>query len=169
MHLSKKHNRALFDCGVAEMNRYLREIALQDAEKNLSRTFVAIGENQDEIRGFYTLVSRQIAFEEMPNERPKIKYPVPVILLAQLAIDLKCQGQRLGEQLLMDAQARVHEISLQMGVYAMILDARTERLATWYEGYDFKRRDGGPLQMYKSIKAIGKLNLIPLPITDPPQ
>lgn len=111
--------------------------------------------------GFYTLVSRHIEFDEVRDERPKIKYPIPVVLLAQLAVDLKFQGRRLGERLLMDAQARTHEISVQIGVHSMILDARTEELAKWYESYDFRRRAGGPLRMYKSIKAIRKLNLLP--------
>jgi GNAT superfamily N-acetyltransferase len=159
-HLSREHNQTIFDCGVDEMNRYLRENALQDAEKHLSRTFVALGEKQDVISGFYTLVSRHIAFAEMPDERPKIKYPVHTVLLAQLAVDKNFHKQGLGERLLMDAQARVHEISLQLDVYAMILDARTEELANWYAMYDFKCRAGGPLQMYKSIKSIIKLGLI---------
>lgn len=163
VHLSPEHRRDLFDCGVEEINRYLRENANQDAAKNLSRTFVALDEQGGEanrVLGFYTLVLRHLDFETMPDERPKLKYPVPVILLAQLAVDVRFQGRRTGERLLMDAQARVDVISQQVGIYAMVLDARDERLARMYEGYDFKRRADGALQMYKSIKAIRKLGLL---------
>lgn len=163
--LALQHNRSGFDCGVDEMNRYLRENANQDAEKNLSRTFVALRNNESTaIVGFYTLAIRTVTWSHLPDARPKIseRYPLPVILFAQLAVDVRFQRQQIGERLLMNAQARVDRLSRETGVYAMILDARTESLARWYEQYDFRRRKDGPLQMYKSIRAIRKLNL-PLP------
>lgn len=58
----------------------------------------------------------------------------------------------------MDAQARIGEISMRTGVRAMMLDARTERLARWYEQYDFVRFPG-QLRMFKSVAAIRKLAL----------
>jgi hypothetical protein len=160
--LSLHHSRSDFDCGVEEMNRYLRENANQDSEKNLSRTFVASPDIESRtIQGFYTLAIRTVTWTHIPDARPKIsdRYPIPVILLAQLAVDARFQRQQIGERLLMNAQARVDRLSRETGVFAMILDARTDNVARWYEQYDFLRRKEGPLQMYKSIRAIRKLNL----------
>ncbi|HKA21608.1 MAG TPA: GNAT family N-acetyltransferase, partial [Blastocatellia bacterium] len=91
-------------------------------------------------------------------DRPRIKRDIPVILLGQLGVDLAFQGNGYGEYLLMDAQARVSEISKRTGVRGLVLDARTESLVSWYERHDFVRFPGR-LRMYKSIDLIHKLEL----------
>lgn len=111
------------------------------------------------IIGFHTLLIGHVRQEDVPNDKPRIKRDIPVILLGQLGIDSQFQGRGYGETLLMDAQARVHEVSNKTGVRAMMLDARTERLAQWYEEHDFVRFPG-QLRMFKSIGAIRKLALI---------
>lgn len=159
--LSKLHDRERFDCGDAEVTRFLREQALQDQEKDLSRTMVLVDERGDPARiiGYHTLLMLQVRQEEIPGDRPKIKRGIPVIMLGQLGIDQEFQGRGHGELLLMDAQARVHEISKRAGVRAMVLDARSERLARWYELHDFIRFPG-QWRMFKSIQAIRRLKLI---------
>jgi GNAT superfamily N-acetyltransferase len=101
---------------------------------------------------------RQVTQEEIPQDKPKIKRGIPVVLLGQLGVDAAFHGHRFGELLLMDAQARVDEISNRAGIRAMMLDARNERLASWYEQHDFVRFPG-QLRMYESVTAIRKLNL----------
>ncbi len=159
--LSRFHNRKRFDCGERGITRFLREQALQDQEKDLSRTTVLVDETADPARiiGYHTLLMMQVRQEEIPEDKPKIMRGIPVIMLGQLGVDQAFQGQGFGELLLMDAQARVHEISKRTGVRAMMLDARTERLAQWYEAHDFIRFPG-QLRMFKSVQAIRKLKLI---------
>ena len=101
----------------------------------------------------------QVKQEEIPGDRPRIKRAIPVILLGQLGIDREFQGRGYGELMLIDAQARVDEISRRTGVRAMMLDARNERLALWYERYDFIRFPD-QFRMFKSIDAIRALKLI---------
>ncbi len=158
--ISRLHNRKLFDCGDDEINRFLREQALQDNEKDMSRTMVLIDDAADQTRivGYHTLAMSQVRQEDIPNDKPKIKRSIPVVLLGQLGVDQAFQGRGLGELLLMDAQARVDEISRCTGIRAMMLDARNERLAKWYEQHDFVRFPG-QLRMFKSIAAIRRLNL----------
>jgi len=158
--IATAHNRKLFDSGDEEVTRFLREQALQDAEKELSRTMVLVDQHDDpsKIIGYHTLLFLQVNQESIPSDKPKIKRPIPVILLGQIGVDKEFQRRGFGELLLMDAQARVDEISRKAGVRAMMLDARTEALAQWYESYDFIRFPG-QLRMFKSIKVIRKLNL----------
>ena len=155
------HDRKRFNCGEEEVTTFLREQALQDQEKDLSRTMVLVDEAADPARviGYHTLLMMQVKQEDIPKDKPKIKRGIPVILLGQLGVDQEFQGQGYGELLLMDAQARVHEISKRTGVRAMMLDARTERLASWYEAHDFIRFPR-QLRMFKGIQAIRKLKLI---------
>jgi GNAT superfamily N-acetyltransferase len=109
------------------------------------------------IIGYHTLAMRQVSQEDIPKDKPKIKRSIPVILLGQLGVDKAFHRRGLGELLLMDAQARVDEISRRTGIRAMMLDARDEGLAIWYEQHDFVRFPG-QLRMFKSITAIRKLN-----------
>lgn len=143
------------------VTRFLREQALQDHEKNLSRTMVLIDEQSDPTRiiGCHTLLMAHARQEEIPGDRPAIKRGVPAILLGQLGIDKQFQGRGLGEMLLMDAQARLDEISRRTGVRAMMLDARSEALAQWYEKHDFMRFSG-QFRMFKGIASIRALKLI---------
>jgi len=158
--ISKTHNRKLFDCGDEEVTNFLLQKALQDQNKDLSRTMVLVGEKADPktIVGYHTLIFAQVSQEHIPNDKPTIKRPMPVILLGQLGIDKAFQGKGYGELLLMDAQARVDEISRKVGIRAMVLDARNETLAKWYEKYDFIRFPN-ELRMFKPISFIRKLNL----------
>jgi len=121
---------------------------------------VLIGDAVDQTRiiGYHTFAMSQVRQEDIPKDKPKIKRSIPVVLLGQLGVDKAFQGRGLGELLLMDAQARVDEISRRTGIRAMMLDARNERLANWYEQHDFVRFPG-QLRMFKSIAAIRKLNL----------
>lgn len=159
--ISKTHNRKLFDCGDMEVTKFLLEKALQDQEKNLSRTMVLLDEKIDPKRivGYHTLIFAQVNQQHIPNDKPTIKRPIPVILLGQLGIDKTFQGKGYGELLLMDAQARVDEISRKVGIRAMMLDARNEILAKWYARYDFIRFPN-ELRMFKPISFIRKLNLL---------
>lgn len=158
--LTREHDRKSFDCGDEEVTRFLREKAMQDHDRDLSRTMVLINEAESAKRivGYHTLVMTQVKQEEIPNDRPRITRGIPVILLGQLGVDVKLQGQGIGDLLLTDAQARVDEISLKVGIRALMLDARNERLAEWYDKHDFIRFPQS-LRMFKSIQAIRRLRL----------
>ena len=159
--LTRGHNRKSFDCGGDEVTRFLREKALQDQERDLSRTMVLVNptESENAIIGYHTLVMMQVRQEEIPDDRPRITRGIPVILLGQIGIDVKFQAQGFGDLLLTDVQARVDEISQKVGIRALMLDARNERLAIWYEKHDFIRFPNS-FRMFKSIQAIRRLNLI---------
>lgn len=160
--LTRQHDRKSFDCGDDEINRFLREKALQDHERDLSRTMVLSTDEEIPVKpviGYHTLVMAQVRQEEVPNDRPKIKRPIPVILLGQIGVDRKFAGRGFGDLLLTDAQARCDEISRKVGIRALMLDARSERLAEWYAKHDFVRFPDS-LRMFKSIEAIRKLKLI---------
>lgn len=160
--LTRQPNRKSFDCGDDGVNGFLREKALQDHERDLSRTIILSEETEvspKPIIGYHTLVMAQVRQEEIPRDRPRITRPVPVILLGQIGVDRKFAGRGFGDLLLMDAQARCDEISRKVGIRALMLDARNERLAEWYAKHDFIRFSGS-LRMFKSVEAIRKLKLI---------
>ncbi len=155
--LTRIHSRKEFSCSDESVDQFLREKAMQDQELDLGRTSVLTNLDHDPTRiiGYHTLSITQIPQDQIPNARPKIKRGIPVILLGQLGIDSAYQGKGYGERMLSDAQSRVCDIASKVGVRAMILDARTERLASWYESFGFIRL-AGSMRMVKLVETIRK-------------
>lgn len=155
--LTRLHNRKGFTCSDETVDQFLRQKAMQDQELDLGRTNVLVSTDRDPTRilGYHTLAITQIPQEQIPNDRPKIKRGIPVILLGQLGIHSEYQGNGYGERMLNDAQSRVCDIASKVGVRAMILDARTDRLALWYESHGFMRLDDS-MRMVKLLETIRK-------------
>lgn len=101
----------------------------------------------------------QVKQKEILQHRPRIRRGIPVILLGQLGIDNNYQGLRLGDILLMDVQARTDEVSRKVGIRALMLDARNEKIAAWYQKHNFVRFPL-TLRMFKRIEEVRRLNLI---------
>lgn len=153
--LSREHDRRKFDCGDEAVNDFLRAGALQDQEKRLSRSCVLVDEAKDPKRiiGFHTLLMTVVDQEVIPGDRPRITRKIPVILLGQIGVDLEFQGRGYGDLLLTDTELRVAEVSKTVGVRCLMLDARSERLAAWYEKREFERFPES-LRMFKSLQSI---------------
>lgn len=156
--LNRDHDRKKFDCGDETVNSFLHKGALQDQERRLSRTSVLIDELTDPTRilGFHTLVMTIVDQDVIPADRPKIKRKIPVILLGQLGVDVGFQGRHYGELLLTDVEINVEKIGRLVGIRSLMLDARNDNLATWYEKRDFIRFPNS-LRMFKSLPSLKEL------------
>lgn len=166
--LSGQQDRAAFDCGVDSLNQFLKRYARQNAERDLSRTFVAVSPDAARIAGYYTLTLGMVEFSVMPAEKLP-HYPIPVALLGRLAVDRAFQGQRLGERLLFDALARAEEASQRMGLFAVVVDALDEGAYRFYAKYGFKQRADGALRLYMTMKTIRRMGLTVAPLHSGPQ
>jgi GNAT superfamily N-acetyltransferase len=136
--LARSHDRNLFDCGVPELNEYLRRYAYQNQKKNAARTYAATRGNR--VVGYYTLVYGSVACDEAP---PSVKaglarYPIPVILLARLAVDLTEKGRGLGAGLLKDALLRTLQAAEIAGLRAMLVHAKDNAAKSFYEKFGFE-------------------------------
>ena len=104
--LGKQHDRAAFACGNETLDRYLKEIASQDARRLVAAPFVAVASTAPKnILGYYMLSAFGIDLGSLPAEvaRKLPTYPVvPATLLGRLAVDQRCRGQGIGEFLLID-------------------------------------------------------------------
>ena len=137
--LDKAHDRTGFASGAPELDRYLRELALQDIRRDVARVFVALRDGSPAICGFYSLGAASFQREKLPaaQARRLPHYPVPAALLGRLAVDETMRGQGLGVFLLMDALHRVLLASQTLAVHALIVDARDEVAAAFYRKYGF--------------------------------
>lgn len=137
--LDKLQGRDVFDCEVEPLNEYLKRYALQNQKKDAARTYV-IANEEDQIIGYYTLVFGSVSIEETT---PEISaglgnYPIPIILLARLAIDKTHKGKGLGKLLMKDALLRAVRASEIAGLRAFLVHAKDGSAKSFYEKFGFQ-------------------------------
>jgi GNAT superfamily N-acetyltransferase len=138
--LEKKHNKNMFVCGTDLLDRYLKTQASQDIKKNVAITYVLTQSSSVQILGFYTISSIGIFPGELPMavSRKLPRYPVlPGILLGRLAVNQNFQGRKIGAHLLIDALKRSLVVSKQIGIVAVIVDAKDQIAVNFYKHFDF--------------------------------
>lgn len=160
--LDKKHIKTNFKCGVDALDQYLKIQAGQDIKKNVAVTHVLTTKNSEQILGFYTLSSIGIFPGELPEEvvRRLPRYPVlPGVLIGRLAVDGQCRQKGLGEYLLMDSLKRSLTVSIQIGIVAVIVDAKNENAITFYKHYGFIALPTNGHRLFLPLSTIKQLDL----------
>ncbi len=137
--LGRPHHRSEFRCGKAPLDDFIHTLVSQYEKRNLGRTYVAVRGDDQWVHGYYTLASGAVWFQHLPAGAAKKlpRHPVPVILLARLAVDLSARGQLLGELLLVDALRRTAELAERLGIHAVEVDAIDEEAQAFYLKYGF--------------------------------
>ena len=134
----KKHNRNAFDCGVTALNQYLHHIANQDQKRGLTRVYVLA--EQEKIIGYYSICAHSVPTEQLPDAKKLGVYQeAPFLLLGRLAVDKRYQGQGYGDALIFHAFSLTQEAAEKIGTLGMIVDAKDEQAAGFYERFGFKR------------------------------
>jgi ribosomal protein S18 acetylase RimI-like enzyme len=143
--LAAGHDRTEFACGVDALDRYFRQQAGQDVRRRATACFVAREIATDQIAGFYTLAAGGILLTEIPAAlaRRLPRYPtVPVARLGRLAVALAYKGLGLGGVLLWDAVERASRS--EVAVYALVVDAKDESAARFYQHHGFVALGSAP-------------------------
>ena len=135
--LAPRHKLEEFDCGKPVLNDWLVRHARQAQGAGSTKTFVAADE--DQVLGYFSLTVGQIDTFEVPERMRKGMghYPLPVVLLARLAVSTSVQGRGLGWGLLQDAIARTVLISEQAGVRAMLTHQLDQEATAFYTRFGF--------------------------------
>ncbi|MEQ1484371.1 GNAT family N-acetyltransferase [Methyloglobulus sp.] len=151
--LTGNHNRQSFDCGRAELNNWLQQVARQHQDKGLSKTFVAIQEDEPAgICGFYALTLAEIDRRSLPDVyQKKLPQRIPGVRLGRLAVDLRYQKKGLGELLLVDAITRVRRIHQDAGVVGLFVDALDNPISGFYRQYGFQNIPDNRLLLFYPI------------------
>jgi GNAT superfamily N-acetyltransferase len=149
-----------FDCGHVAQNEFLQRFALVNQRSNSSQTYVSC--NAGQVAGFYSLAVGSV---EPSYSAPRMikgisQHPVPVMILARLAIDQKYQRQGLGKALLKDALLRTAQAADIAGIRALLVHAKDEPARLWYLNWEFEPSPSDPFHLFllmKDIKAmVGK-------------
>jgi GNAT superfamily N-acetyltransferase len=159
--LDQSHDRAGFDCGSDDLNRFLRQTARQHIEKGISSTHVLIETTATEpkpILGFFSLAACEIETASLPPHLSK-KYPrrIPAARLGRLAVSVREQGKGLGATLLIAAMEKVSVASGSIGIAALFVDAKDEKAAAFYRHFGFVPLPSQPLTLFLPQADIAKL------------
>lgn len=156
--LSPQHDRAAFSCGNEVLDKYLQTQATQDIRRHLSNCFVAVAEGGGTIAGYYTLAASSVPVADIPPElsRRLPRYPVlPAVLVGRLAVDRRFARRSLGAALLYDAIARA--LKADPAVFALIVDAKDENAAKFYEHFGFQPLGSRKLSYFLPVGTASKL------------
>ncbi len=139
------HEREVFDSGEMALNEFLKQQAIRHMKAGISRTMVlpatrALDSGRFPICAFYTIAPSSIKRENLPKTQQKKlpHYPVPVFLLAQLAVEKSIQNQGLGSVALVKALEHFLTIHQHMRAYAVVVDALNVNAETFYRKYGFE-------------------------------
>lgn len=152
--LAKTHDRAAFDCGAPELNDYLKNYALQNQKKSAARTYAAL--RGDRVVGYYTLAFGGCSPEDAPAGVAKGigKYPVPVLILARLAVDVSEQGRGMGAALLKDALLRALQAAEIAGLRAVLVHAKDDAAKRFYQRHGFECSPGNSRHLFLTIPTL---------------
>lgn len=127
-----------FDCGEAVLDEWLKRRAMPNQLNGASRTFVAVDIN-NRVLGYYAMAAGAVAHQMSSSAvRRNMPDPIPVMVLARLAVSRNAQGIKLGASLVQDAVDRAVMVSRNAGVRALLVHALNDRAKEFYEHYGFQ-------------------------------
>jgi GNAT superfamily N-acetyltransferase len=155
--LRRDHPVEDFDCGNAELNRFLHRHALQSQQASAAQTYLGLVEKT--IVGFYTLTVSEVDWIEAPERLKKGlgRHPVPLMLLARIAVDRRWQAKGIGSALLRDAVLRTLQAAEIAGIRAIAAHAKDETAKQFYERFDFIALPTDELHLFVLLKDIKRL------------
>ena len=152
--LQKHHDRASFSCGTEALDIYLHQTAGQDMRRNIASVFVVVQGQESRVCGYYTLSTASIPYvsldEKTQRSMPRYVY-LPAIRLGRLAVDLSCQGRRLGELMLLDAMNRALKIPIAWQFF--VVDAKATAIG-FYGKFGFMSCRDNESYLYLSRKDV---------------
>lgn len=154
--LESHHKVDRFECGREQLDRWLRAHAGQGQRRDTARTFVVCHQGKTDVVGYYMLVASQIEQSEATGEvqgGTSKHFPIPVCLIARLAVDRSEQGIGLGRSLLLDALQRTERASRSVAMRAILVHALDQEAAGFYERFGFKPASTEPLTLMVPLEA----------------
>ncbi|WP_027443845.1 GNAT family N-acetyltransferase [Erythrobacter cryptus] len=156
--LDASHEVDAFDCGKEPLNRFLQRHALVNQKAGSAQTWV-VCRGEQRVVGYYSLAVGAVEHAGAPGRVSKglARHPMPVMLLARLAIDRSEQGKGLGKALLRDALLRTAQAADIAGIRALLVHAKDDEARAWYERFDFEPSPSDPYHLFllmKDLRAI---------------
>lgn len=135
--LHRTHTVEEFTCGQPELDRFLTRHALQAQQSGSALTYLGLAHGK--VIGFYSLVVGEVRHADAPERVAKgmPRHPIPLMVLARLAVHIDWQGKRIGSGLLLDALQRTLQAADIGGIRALAVHAKDDKAVTFYRHFGF--------------------------------
>ncbi len=155
--LESTDSTASFDCGQPALNQFLQRYALLNQKANSAQTYVCCKGSR--VAGFYSLAVGSVEPASAPVRITKglARHPVPVMILARLAVDSSHQGTGLGAALLKDALLRTLQAADIAGIRTLLVHAKDDAARLWYEKWGFEPSPTDPYHLFLLLKDLKAL------------
>ncbi len=145
--LTAAHHLDDFSCGEPALDEWLKRRAMANQQTGASRTFVVL-DQYDSVQGYYAMAAGAVAHRLGSGAvRRNMPDPVPVLVLARLAVNTRAQGHKLGGAMLQDAVQRTFVVGQNAGVRALLVHALHDRAEQFYEHYGFQASPTEPFTL----------------------
>jgi GNAT superfamily N-acetyltransferase len=150
--LRREHLLDTFDCGKEDLNRFLKRQAWSNQQAHSAQTYVLAKEFR--VLGFYSLAAGSIVHDQATERVKKglARHPIPIILLARLAIDVSIHGKGVGSALLKDALQRAAHAADTIGARALLVHAKDDGARAFYEHFTFESSPSDPYHLLLIMK-----------------
>ena len=153
------HNLKNFDCAKPSMNEFLTRYAIKHGKLGLSRTYVLTESSSDSkkpVAAYYTLAASTVTRSDIPPTQSLPAYPLPVVMLARLAIDHRHQGSGLGAKTLVYALRQAASLSKAgLPAYGLVLDVLDNQALEFYQHFElFEPFTNDPMRLFVSMKTL---------------
>ena len=151
--LQKQHKVGKFSCGEPEIDKHLAHHAKKNTAYGYGRTFVAIKPGHPRVWAYYTLAASYVKAECFPSA-DGCPQQISVVLLGRIGVESEMAGRGLGQMLMGHAFQMSLEAAQRVGVHAIVLDAKSEKLTEYYARFGFTRLIDSPLHMYLPLSVL---------------
>lgn len=155
--LRRDHAVDVFDCGREELNRFLIRFAFPNQQAGASQTYIGLSDHT--VIGYYTLVVGQVEYDGAPERLTKglARHPVPIMLLARLAVSVAWQGRGVGAGLLKDVMRRTLQAADIAGIRAFGVHAKDDDARAYYERFGFIALPSDPFHLFVLMKDLRRI------------
>jgi len=155
--LRHEHQLDDFDCGREELNRFLKRQAWASQQSHSAQTYVLAKELG--VLGYCSLAAGSVAHDEATERvrKGQARHPIPVILLARLAVEAAVHGQGLGAALLKDALLRTAQAADTVGARSLVVHAKDDTAKAFYEHFNFEASPTDPYHLLLVMKDLFRI------------
>lgn len=148
--LLSTHEVEGFSCGVESLDVWLKRRALKNQITGASRTFVIC--ESTSVMAYYALASSAVVVNAAPGRfRRNMPDPIPVVVLARLAVDVGWHGRRIGRAMVRDACMRVLQAAETIGIRGIVVHALSKEAKTFYEHVGFEPSPLEPMTLMVTL------------------
>lgn len=152
--LQSHHDTEAFSCGDDALDQWFRRTAGQHIRKGISRTYVAVtSDHPQQVLGFYSLTVGEAETGALPAALAKtLPRKIPIVLLGRLGVAVRAQGRGIGGHLLVDALRRTVRVASEVGISAILVEAKNPKAVLFYQHFGFLTLPDSPQRLVLPVK-----------------